>query len=128
DRAWKMMAHTALAQAALKQAAGIKATGRKLTSPVMAYSLSWHPDERPDRDEQMKAARDTLKAMGLEPLGMDTLEPWQKVEPEQMAEGEGNVALPMAVDVGLLHVHLGAVPQYALDHGCDFGGGWGLEL
>jgi len=66
DRAWKMMAHTALAQAALKQAAGIKATGRKLTSPVMAYSLSWHPDERPDRDEQMKAARDTLKAMGLD--------------------------------------------------------------
>ena len=39
DRAWKMMAHTALAQAALKQAAGIKATGRKLTSPVMAYSI-----------------------------------------------------------------------------------------
>jgi Relaxase/Mobilisation nuclease domain len=66
DRAWKMMAHTAMAQADLKQAAGVKATGRKLTSPVLAYSLSWHPDERPDRPEQMKAARDTLKAMGLE--------------------------------------------------------------
>jgi Relaxase/Mobilisation nuclease domain len=66
DRAWKMMAHTAMAQADLKQAAGVKATGRKLTSPVLAYSLSWHPDERPDREEQMKAARATLKAMGLE--------------------------------------------------------------
>ena len=64
--AWKMMTHTAMAQAELKRAAGIKATGRKLTAPVLAYSLSWHPDERPDRAEQMKAARDTLKAMGLD--------------------------------------------------------------
>ena len=46
----------------------------------------------------------------IEPLGMYALEPWQKVEPEQMAEGEGNVALPVAVDVRLLHLHLGAMP------------------
>ena len=59
---------------------------------------------------------------------MDALEPWQKMEPEQMTEGEGHVALPMAVDVSLLNVHLGAMPQYALDHGGDFGGRWGLEL
>ena len=59
---------------------------------------------------------------------MDALEPWQKVEPEQVTEGEGHVALPMAVDVSLLNVHLGAMPQYALDHGRDFGGRWGLEL
>ena len=29
-------------------------------------------------------------------------------------------------DDGVLH--LGAMAQHALDHGCDFGGGWGLEL
>ena len=40
DRAWRMMADTALSQAELKAAAGIKATGRKLTSPVLAYSGS----------------------------------------------------------------------------------------
>ena len=53
---------------------------------------------------------------------MDALEPWQKVEPEQMTEGEGDVALTMAVNVSLLNVHLGAMPRYALDHGRDFGG------
>lgn len=66
DRAWRMMATTAMAQAELKAAAGVKATGRKLTSPVFAYSLAWHPDERPDRTEQMDAARSSLKALGLE--------------------------------------------------------------
>ena len=66
ERAWRMMAHTAIAQAELKAAAGVKATGRKLTKPVMAYSLSWHPDEKPTRADQMNAARETLRAMGLD--------------------------------------------------------------
>ncbi|WP_267426730.1 relaxase/mobilization nuclease domain-containing protein [Methylobacterium sp. GC_Met_2] len=66
DRAWRMMAHTAMTQKDLKEAAGIKATGRKLTKPVFAYSLAWHPDEKPTRDEQMEAARATLKELGLE--------------------------------------------------------------
>lgn len=66
DRAWRMMAHTAMAQAELKAAAGIKATGRKLTAPVLAYSLAWHPDEQPDRAEMTAAAHASLKALGLE--------------------------------------------------------------
>ena len=65
DRAWRMMAHTAMCQFALKAAAGVKATGRKLTKPVLAYSLSWHPDEKPTRAEQTEAARATLSALGL---------------------------------------------------------------
>ena len=60
ERAWRMMATTAMAQAELKRAAGIKAGGRKLENPVLAYSLAWHPDERPDRAEQLAAARETL--------------------------------------------------------------------
>ncbi len=65
DMAWRMMADTATCQAALKKAAGVKATGRKLESPVLAYSLSWHPDERPSAADQLAAARETLKELGL---------------------------------------------------------------
>jgi hypothetical protein len=66
ERAWRIMAHTALAQAELKAAAGTKATGRKLTKPVFAYSLAWHPGEKPDKAEMMAAARASLQAQGLE--------------------------------------------------------------
>lgn len=67
DRAWRMMAHTAMSQSALKQAAGVKATGRKLTKPVMAYSLAWSPDEAPpDKAEMIEAAKASLAALGLE--------------------------------------------------------------
>jgi len=66
DRAWRMMAHTALAQAELKAAAGVKATGRKLDKPVLAYSLAWHPDERPDQAHMIEAARETLTVLGLD--------------------------------------------------------------
>jgi hypothetical protein len=66
ERAWRIMAHTALAQAELKAAAGVKATGRKLTKPVFAYSLAWHPDEKPTKADQLEAARASLEAQGLE--------------------------------------------------------------
>jgi hypothetical protein len=66
ERAWRIMAHTALAQGHLKAAAGIKATGRKLAKPVFAYSLAWHPQEKPDRAEMTAAARASLAAQGLE--------------------------------------------------------------
>jgi hypothetical protein len=66
ERAWRIMAHTALAQGHLKAAAGTKATGRKLKNPVFAYSIAWHPGERPAKAEMMDAARSSLEAQGLE--------------------------------------------------------------
>jgi relaxase-like protein len=66
ERAWRIMAHTALAQAELKAAAGTKATGRKLKNPVFAYSIAWHPGERPTKAEMLEAARSSLEAQGLE--------------------------------------------------------------
>jgi hypothetical protein len=66
DRAWRMMADTAMSQAELKEAAGVKATGRKMTKPVFAYSLAWHPDEEVSHEEQLEAARATLVLLGLE--------------------------------------------------------------
>ena len=65
ERAWRMMATTAMKADELKAAAGVKATGRKLTKPALAYSLSWHPDEKPTQAEQIDAARETLKLLGL---------------------------------------------------------------
>ncbi len=65
ERAWRMMTHTALARGVLKSEAGVKASGRKLEKPVLAYSLSWHPDEQPTREEQQTAARESLLALGL---------------------------------------------------------------
>jgi hypothetical protein len=66
ERAWRIMAHTALAQAELKAAAGTKATGRKLKNPVFAYSLAWRPGEKPSKAEMMEAARSSLEKQGLE--------------------------------------------------------------
>ena len=66
DRAWRIMADTAMSQAYLKAASGEKATGRKLTKPVFAYSLAWHPDEKPDQAEQLAAARASLKELELD--------------------------------------------------------------
>ena len=67
DRAWRMMAHTAMCQAELKAAAGVKATGRKLTKPVMAFSLAWSPDEEPPTPHEMlEAAQSALAALGLD--------------------------------------------------------------
>ncbi len=64
--AWKIMAHTAMDQQALKIEAGVKATGRKLKNSVYSYSLAWHPDETPDKEHMLEAARESLKALGME--------------------------------------------------------------
>ena len=60
------MAHTAMRQSEIKRAAGGVAKGRKLRDPVYAYSLSWHPDEQPNREQMIAAALETLKRLDLE--------------------------------------------------------------
>lgn len=66
ERAWRLMAATAMSQAELKKAAGEKATGRKLTKPGYAYSLAWHPEQQPTKDHMLSTALESLKAAGLE--------------------------------------------------------------
>lgn len=65
DKAWKVMAYTAKAQERLKEAAGKLRTGRKLEKPVFAYSLSWHPEQKPDKATMLKAAKLSLETLGL---------------------------------------------------------------
>jgi hypothetical protein len=42
--------------------------GRKLEKPVYAYSLAWAPDQTPSKEEMLKAAHSSLKALNLENL------------------------------------------------------------
>ncbi|MFK4522907.1 hypothetical protein ABIF90_000888 [Bradyrhizobium japonicum] len=49
-----------------QESLGGSTRGRKLTDPVYCYSLSWAPGEEPTRDEMVKAARESLKALGME--------------------------------------------------------------
>lgn len=67
-----------------------------------------------------------LRAIQL--LPRDALQPWQQLEAQQFPESEPNLALAVAIDVVLLHRHLGTVAQDALHHGRDFGGRTALEL
>ena len=66
DRAARIMAATAEASPELKRLAGGAATGRKLEKPVCHYSLNWARDEKPDRQEMLRAAEGSLKALGME--------------------------------------------------------------
>jgi hypothetical protein len=66
DRAWRLMIGTVSRADELKRLAGIKATGRKLEKPVLHYSLNWHPDERPTKEQMVTAVESSLKALGLE--------------------------------------------------------------
>lgn len=61
------MAYTAMNSDKLKQEAGVKATGRKQTrGAVFSYSLSWHPQDKPDKEQMLKAVDQTLDKLGLE--------------------------------------------------------------
>jgi hypothetical protein len=65
DKAWRVMAYTAKEHERLKEASGQKTTGRKLEKPVFAYSLSWHPEQKPDREHMLATAQRSLAVLGF---------------------------------------------------------------
>ena len=65
-RGARIMEATARDASELKRLSGVKATGRKLTKPLCHYSLSWGKDERPSRQEMVRAVTGSLQALGLE--------------------------------------------------------------
>lgn len=65
DKAWKVMAYTAKNAAQLKKASGQVATGAKLKKSVFAYSLAWHPEQTPTKEDMLQAAKESLAALGL---------------------------------------------------------------
>ena len=65
-RGAQIMEATARDAPVLKKLAGVKATGRKLKKPMVHYSLSWAPDERPGQRTMNRVVDGSLKALGLE--------------------------------------------------------------
>ena len=110
DRAARIMAATAEASPELKRLAGAAATGRKLEKPVCHYSLNWAKEEKPDRQEMLRAAEASLKALGLERApGADRVSPGRATpracdrEPGGSGEREGGGVEPeqaAALEVG----------------------------
>jgi len=49
----------------LKQAAGYGIGGRTVEEPVFSYSLSWHPEEQPTKQEMVDVVDETLGVLGL---------------------------------------------------------------
>lgn len=68
DRALRYMAAVAMKSEKLKQAAGVRVGGRQSKTPVYCYSLSWHPSETPTRQDMEKAARESLRVLGMDNL------------------------------------------------------------
>lgn len=65
DKAWRVMAHTALTYEDLKRASGQDMRGSKLKKPVFAYSLSWHPEQKPSREHMEAMAFKSMDHLDL---------------------------------------------------------------
>ena len=66
ELAFHEMSATAWDAERLKADAGERLSGHPLEKPVMTISLSWHPSERPSREEMEKAADSYLRFMGFD--------------------------------------------------------------
>src|SRR5262245_34267833 len=66
ELAFKEMSATAWDAERLKAEAGERLSGRPLEQPVMTISLSWHPSEKPEREDMEKAADSYLRFMGFD--------------------------------------------------------------
>ncbi len=66
EDAWRPMYETWDRRTALKREAGVDLRGADNKAPVMHYTLSWAPGDRPSKQQMMDAALKSLKALGLE--------------------------------------------------------------
>lgn len=65
EKAWKVMAFTALHQNELKHQAGVKKTGNKMKKPVLSFSISWHPEQTPSPEHMLETARSAVEKLEL---------------------------------------------------------------
>ncbi len=66
SEAWFEMMDTWRDRHALKDAAGVPRGGNDNKKPVLHFSLSWHPEQKPSDDEMRAAALEALAALGLD--------------------------------------------------------------
>lgn len=65
EKAWRLMAATAMSAGDLKAAAGIK-KGKKAVNTAFHFSLNFNPEDAPSAELQRLAAHSSLKALGLD--------------------------------------------------------------
>lgn len=65
NRAWRLMAATAMSAKALKEAAGLRTSGGQNKKPVYHFTVSWPEVEEPKVDLQRKAVEEALDALGM---------------------------------------------------------------
>jgi hypothetical protein len=67
EKAMGWMAHTSINASRLKRLAGVSSAGRKnKLGDVYAVSLSWHPDQQPDKETMLQSAHEILEGLGLQ--------------------------------------------------------------
>ena len=67
EKAMGWMAYTAMNADKLKDRAGVAKTGRKSTAgPVYAFSLAWHPEQKPEKEHMQECGMNMLQLLGLE--------------------------------------------------------------
>lgn len=62
----RWMAYIAMNADELKRQAGVERTGRKASKEVYCFSLSWHPEEKPEQTHMIETGRSALAALGLQ--------------------------------------------------------------
>lgn len=66
EKAFRWMAHTSMSAERLKSGAGVARTGRKTSAgSVYSFSLAWHPEQSPEKEQMLNAAFETLNRFGL---------------------------------------------------------------
>lgn len=65
EKAWRLMAATAMSAGDLKAAAGIK-KGKKAVNTAFHFSLNFNPEDAPSAELQRLAVHSSLKALGLD--------------------------------------------------------------
>src|SRR5271165_1533264 len=63
---WREMMVTCDAAPELKRRGGSPPGGNKLTKPVYAISIEWHPDDKPSKKHMRETAHEVLKLLGLQ--------------------------------------------------------------
>ncbi len=63
---WREMMVTCDAAPELKRRSGKSPGGNKLTKPVYAISIEWHPDDKPSKKHMVETAHEVLRLLGLQ--------------------------------------------------------------
>jgi len=66
EKALRWMAYTAEHADQIKRESGVAMTGRKSRAgSVYSFSLSWHPEQKPEKEQMLGSAFETLELLGL---------------------------------------------------------------